>query len=53
MHGRAGPGWIEALVGAEFAQHSFRVLQWLAAGVFLNSLAYVPFTLLQGVEDRT
>jgi len=37
--------WLDA----EFAQHSFRVLQFLAVGVFLNSLALVPFTLLQGV----
>jgi O-antigen/teichoic acid export membrane protein len=36
-------------LGAEFAQHSFRVLQWLAVGVFINSLALVPFALLQGV----
>jgi O-antigen/teichoic acid export membrane protein len=36
-------------LGAEFAQHSFRVLQWLAVGVFINSLAFVPFTMLQGV----
>jgi len=36
-------------LGAEFAQHSFRVLQILAVGVFVNSLALVPFTLLQGV----
>jgi O-antigen/teichoic acid export membrane protein len=36
-------------LGVEFAQHSFRVLQWLAVGVFINSLAQVPFTLLQGV----
>jgi len=36
-------------LGADFAQHSSRVLQWLAVGVFLNSLAAVPFTLVQGV----
>jgi O-antigen/teichoic acid export membrane protein len=36
-------------LGAEFAQHSFRVLQWLAVGVFINSVAYVPFAFLQGV----
>jgi O-antigen/teichoic acid export membrane protein len=36
-------------LGAEFAQNSFRVLQWLAAGVFLNSLAQAPFAVLQGV----
>jgi O-antigen/teichoic acid export membrane protein len=36
-------------LGAEFAQHSFRVLQWLAVGVFINSLAHVPFAMVQGV----
>jgi len=36
-------------LGADFAQHSFRVLQFLAVGVFTNSLAQVPFALLQGV----
>jgi O-antigen/teichoic acid export membrane protein len=36
-------------LGADFAQHSFRVLQWLAVGVFINSLALIPFTLMQGV----
>jgi len=36
-------------LGPEFAQHSFRVLQILAVGVFINSLALVPFALLQGV----
>jgi O-antigen/teichoic acid export membrane protein len=35
-------------LGADFSQHSFRVLQWLAAGVFLNGLALVPFALVQG-----
>jgi O-antigen/teichoic acid export membrane protein len=39
---------LKVWLGAEFAQHSFRVLQWLAVGVFVNSLALVPFTLLQG-----
>jgi O-antigen/teichoic acid export membrane protein len=36
-------------LGADFAQHSFRVLQWLVVGVFINSLALIPFTLMQGV----
>jgi O-antigen/teichoic acid export membrane protein len=36
-------------LGAEFAHNSFRVLQWLAVGVFINSLALVPFNLLQGI----
>ncbi len=36
-------------LGPEFALQSFRVLQWLAVGVFINSLAQVPFAFLQGV----
>jgi O-antigen/teichoic acid export membrane protein len=36
-------------LGADFAQNSGRVLQWLAVGVFLNCLAQVPFALVQGV----
>lgn len=36
-------------LGVEFAQHSTRVLQWLALGVFLNSLGFIPFALVQGV----
>lgn len=35
-------------LGAEFAQHSALVLQWLAVGVFVNSLAQIPFALVQG-----
>jgi O-antigen/teichoic acid export membrane protein len=36
-------------LGADFAQHSTRVVQWLAVGVLANSLALVPFTFVQGV----
>lgn len=36
-------------LGAEFAQHSTRVLQWLALGVLFNGMARFPFSLLQGV----
>jgi O-antigen/teichoic acid export membrane protein len=39
---------LKVWLGAEFAQHSYRVLQLLAVGVLINSLALVPFTLLQG-----
>jgi O-antigen/teichoic acid export membrane protein len=35
-------------LGAEFAQNSSHVLQWLAVGVFINSLAQVPFAMVQG-----
>lgn len=31
-----------------FAAQSTAVLQWLAAGVLINSLAHVPFALIQG-----
>jgi O-antigen/teichoic acid export membrane protein len=37
-------------LGAEFAQNSTRVLQLLAVGVFVNCLAYLPFTLVQGPD---
>src|SRR5579864_7019341 len=36
-------------LGAEFARRGEHVLQWLAVGVFINSLAHVPFALVQGV----
>jgi len=35
-------------IGADFAEHSAPVARWLAAGVLVNVLAQVPFTILQG-----
>jgi O-antigen/teichoic acid export membrane protein len=35
-------------LGDDFALHSFRVAQWLAAGVLVNSMAQIPFTFVQG-----
>jgi O-antigen/teichoic acid export membrane protein len=35
-------------LGAEFAQHSTAVLQWLAVGIFINCLAQAPFAVVQG-----
>jgi O-antigen/teichoic acid export membrane protein len=35
-------------LGAEFAANGTRVLQWLAIGVFINSLAWIPYALVQG-----
>jgi O-antigen/teichoic acid export membrane protein len=32
----------------EFASHSYRVAQWLAAGVMINSMAQVPSSFVQG-----
>lgn len=42
-------------LGEEFAENSARVLQWLAVGVLVNSVAQVPFTVLQaaGRPDLT
>ena len=36
-------------VGEEFASHSAGVARMLAAGVFVNGLAFIPFTLLYAV----
>jgi O-antigen/teichoic acid export membrane protein len=42
-------------LGGEFAENSGRVLQWLAVGVLINSVAQVPFTVVQaaGRPDLT
>ncbi len=42
-------------LGPEFAHHSTRVLQWLVVGTFVNSLAHVPYALIQsaGRPDLT
>jgi len=37
-------------LGPSFAEHSFRVLQWLSFGVLVNSLAAAPFTLIQAAH---
>lgn len=39
---------LDLWIGNEFAQNSTPVLQCLAIGVFINSLAFVPFALVQG-----
>jgi O-antigen/teichoic acid export membrane protein len=36
-------------LGTDFAQHSAIVVQWLTFGMFVNSLAQVPFSLIQGL----
>jgi O-antigen/teichoic acid export membrane protein len=42
----AGEGF-ELWLGSEFAMHSTSVLQWLTVGVFVNSIAQIPFALVQ------
>ena len=41
------PEGLRLWLGAPFAISSTAVLRWIAAGVFLNSLSYVPFALIQ------
>jgi O-antigen/teichoic acid export membrane protein len=50
----AHPG-LSLWLGQDFANHSSWVLRWLAIGVFANSLAQVPFALIQaaGRPDLT
>ncbi|MBW3629357.1 MAG: flippase [Gemmatimonadetes bacterium] len=43
--GREG---LDLWVGPTFAQESTRVLQWLAVGVLINALAWVPVAVIQG-----
>jgi O-antigen/teichoic acid export membrane protein len=39
--------WLAAWLGPQYAVQGARVAQVLCAGIVVNSLAYVPFTLLQ------
>jgi O-antigen/teichoic acid export membrane protein len=41
---------LQVWLGAEFAQQSARVLQWLAVGVFVNSVGQVACGMLQGAR---
>lgn len=36
-------------LGKKFAENSSVILQFLAAGVLFNAIAYIPFTYLQGI----
>jgi O-antigen/teichoic acid export membrane protein len=39
---------LEIWLGAEFAAEGTAVLQWLAVGILINSVAQIPFTVIQG-----
>lgn len=39
---------LEFWLGPSFAQNSTHILQWLAIGIFINSMAQIPFALIQG-----
>jgi len=49
------PEGLRLWLGSSFAEHGGSVLRWLAAGVFINSLAHIPFALIQsaGRPDMT
>lgn len=42
------PEGLQLWLGTVFSQESSTVFRWLAVGVLLNSLAHVPFSLIQG-----
>lgn len=42
------PEGLRFWLGSSFAENGSSVLRWLAAGVLANSLAHVPFALVQG-----
>jgi O-antigen/teichoic acid export membrane protein len=42
------PEGLRVWLGPSFAENGGTVLRWLAAGVFVNSLAHAPFALIQG-----
>ncbi len=44
-----GNSGLRLWLGPDFAEHSTRVLQWLAAGVFISCLAQAPFALIQSI----
>lgn len=41
------PEGLAAWIGPAFAQHSASILRWIAAGVFINSVARLPHALVQ------
>ena len=49
------PEGLRIWLGASFAENGSSVLRWLALGIFVNSLAHVPFAFLQsaGRPDLT
>lgn len=36
-------------LGEEFAEQSYKIVQWLAIGIFFNALAMVPFAFIQAI----
>lgn len=36
-------------LGTEFAQQSYLILQFLSVGIFFNSIAYIPFSFIEGI----
>lgn len=36
-------------LGVEFAKNSYLILQFLSIGILFNSIAYIPFSLIEGI----
>lgn len=47
LAGLFAPQWLSLWLGADYAAQSAGAALWLAAGIAINSVAQVPFTLLQ------
>jgi len=43
------PEGFQLWLGADFAAQSTPVMRWLATGIFLYCLTYIPFSFLQGI----
>lgn len=43
------PEGFQLWLGADFAEKSAPVMRWLATGIFLYCLTYIPFSFLQGI----
>jgi O-antigen/teichoic acid export membrane protein len=44
------PESLNVWLGRDFSEHGAVVMQWLAAGILVNSLAHLPFALIQSAH---
>jgi O-antigen/teichoic acid export membrane protein len=40
---------LDIWLGEEFAKNSYTILQFLSVGILFNSIAYIPFSLIEGI----
>lgn len=41
--------FLKIWLGEEFASHSYIILQFLSFGIFFNSIAFIPFSFIEGI----